>query len=142
MAKDYDLNPRFANWNNGYVDLFEEIREIRGLLNKSMFDFNNKNLFVHQLYSKIRGLFTTHKHYIIDSDRLSVSLNSIENILFTTTYFKNQNKTLDINKQIQIIQILRSNFELMCESFSLNGLTPKVEKTYKPDYKKAVGGIM
>lgn len=134
-----DYNAKYANWNKGYDDIFLEISEIREIQNKTLFDLNNKGLMLNKYYSRIRGLYTTLAHQVIDRALLQKQLDKIENVLFSDKYIKgiqDGSNTREID--LKIYRALRLYFQMMCESFSKNGLTMKVIKEQKDDPYTAV----
>lgn len=138
-SKEYDYNSKFANWNKGFDDIFDEIREIREIGNKVLFDYKNDNLLLNLYCSRIIGLFSTHSHYVLDRDKLALQLNKIENVLFSDKYLTSiKNNTNPTEQQIKITKALRLYFQLICESFSKNGLTMKIIKEQKDDPYQSV----
>lgn len=140
MAKqDYTYDPKFANWNKFYDDLFLEISVIREKGNKALLDFNNNGGYLLSYYSSIVNLFSTHKHYINNADKLENELHKIENILFGAKYLilvkKKQNSP---EQHKNIIRGLRKVFTEMCTDFSSNGISVRVEGTKKYNPGEAI----
>lgn len=134
-----DYNAKYANWNAGYEDLFAQIKEIRHIGNLALFDFKNNNLLLNQYYSRIAGLFSSHAHYVIQRELIKKQLIKIEDVLFSQKYKDSiTNQTNSTQQQIKILRDLRYFFQLMCESFSRNGLTMKIIKEPKDDPHNAV----
>lgn len=129
--ESYD--PKFANWNKWYDDLFEEQKTIRSIGVALLGDYNNNKYSLQLYYSKIVGLFSTHKHYINESDEMKKELESIEDFLFSEKYLKNKSHNPKSVRQSEIkaLKNLRNIFTKMCEDFSEKGLSVKVEMTNK-----------
>lgn len=123
-----DNEIKFANWNSGYEDMFKQIVEIRDIGNKLLFDVDNKGLLLNTYYSRISGLFITHGHYIVkDHDRIKSKLFNMEQVLFSNKYLTSvKNGTFNTDKNKKMMQDLKEFFQIICESFSKNGLTMKV----------------
>lgn len=132
MSANSSGETKYANWNKGYDDLFEEITEIRALGNKVLFDFKNTNLLLNQYYAKISGLFDTHGHYVVNEDEIEIKLSKIGDVLFSEKYLDRiKSGTNSLPQQIKITRDLKKMFKEMCKSFSKNGLTMKVIITKK-----------
>ncbi|MCK4500287.1 hypothetical protein KAU11_07305 [Candidatus Babeliales bacterium] len=118
---------KYANWNSGYEDIFNQIIEIREMGNLLLFDTQNENLLLNKYYSKISGLFITHGHYVIQQEGIKLQLDKIESILFSNKYLNSvKDKTNTRDQHLKILKDLKIFFQLICESFSKNGLTMKI----------------
>jgi len=136
---EYTYDPKFANWNKFYDDLFEEITYIRGQGHKALLDLNNSGGYLLNYYSRITNLFSTHKHYINNVDKIEKVLLKIEDVIFSDEYLKAVHKNNNSKKQhVKIIRGLRNSFADMCESFSDNGISVKVSGKKKKDKGKAI----
>jgi len=129
--ESYD--PKFANWNKWYDDLFQEQKDIRRIGVMLMGDYNNKQYSLQLYYSRIVGLFSTHKHYIDKSDDVNNELDKIEAFLFSEKYLaaKESNPKSVRQSELKILKQLRNVFTKMCEDFSSKGLSVKVDITNK-----------
>ena len=137
--KDNNAEIKYANWNDGYVDLFREIKEIRSMGNTLLFDIDNKELLLNTYYSRVNGLFLTHQHYVVNRDFIAKKLELIGTSIFKKEYLKKcKNGTLNYDKYVKTKTDLMGFFQQMCESFSRNGLTMKVIVT-KPKASDAKG---
>jgi len=137
--KDYTYDPKFANWNRFYDDLFQEIAEIRNVGNKALLDFNNQGGYLVNYYGRIVNLFSTHKHYINNEAEIEKQLNIIEDTLFSPKYVDAVLRKKNSGVQhIKIMRALRKAFTDMCESFSSNGISVKVSGKKKRDKGKAI----
>lgn len=140
MAKqDYTYDPKFANWNKFYDDLFQEIAEIRDIGHKTLLDFNNNEGYLLKYYSRIANLFSTHKHYINDDEEIQKELIKIEDVIFSAKYINAVSKGKNSPEQHKkITRGLRKAFTSMCSSFSANGISVKVSGKKNRDKGKAI----
>ena len=126
-------SPEFRKWDDWYNDLFREQREIRNIGTMLLLDLNNKEYSLQLYYSRIVNLFSTHKHYIEDTEILDKELNKMEDFLFSEKYLNSKaNNHNSVRKsELVILKQLRKIFTKMCEDFSKKGLSVKVEMTHK-----------
>jgi len=140
MAKtDYTYDPKFANWNRFYDDLFLEIAEIRKAGHSALLDIGNKNGQLLIYYSRVLNLFSTHKHFVTDEDTLESTLSNMGGTLFSPKYIKAQSDgKFDSVQHKKIYDALQGVFTSMCSSFSNNGISVKVSGKKKRDKGKAI----
>ena len=139
VKKDMSYDPKFANWNKFYDDLFLEISQIRELGHKALLDFNNNNGFLLSYYSRITNLYSSHRHYINKDEIMIKELLKIEDVIFSAKYLKAIEKKNNSKEQhVMIIRALRGLFANMCSSFSANGISVKVSGKKKRNPKEAI----
>lgn len=125
--KNNENEIKFANWNQGYEDIFAEIREIREKVELAMFDMKNKSGMLTVLYSRVKGLFLTHGHYVITQQEIQKKLDDIHTILFSDRYKYAVKENINSQEQHNImLSALEKIIQQICESFSKNGLTMKI----------------
>lgn len=139
VKQDMIFDPKFANWNKFYDDLFLEISAIRTLGHKSLMDIKNSNGFLLNYYSRITNLFSSHYHFINDNIKIQKELENIEDILFSSKYAQAvKNNSNSITQHVKITRGLRNIFSLMCKSFSDNGISVKVSGKVKYNPGQAI----
>ena len=127
QSSNSESDIKFANWNAGYEDIFSEIIAIRTMGNTLLFDTKNKGLLLNTYYARVSGLFLTHGHYVIEQEDIKRDLAKIESVLFSEKYMTSvTNGVNPVDQHFKIMNTLKKAFQLICESFSKNGLTMKV----------------
>lgn len=130
--KPYESSePKFANWNKWYDDLFQEQKEIRAVGVIVMSDLNNHKYSLQYYCSRVSNLFSTHKHYIETSEKVQKELDKIEEFLFSDAYIiaKGQNAKSVRTSELRTFKTLKGIFTTMCEDFSKQGLSVRVDVT-------------
>lgn len=112
----------FANWNNFYNDLFEEINAIRKIGNVCLFNAPEVKVY----YSRVYNLLVSVSFAVNDYQKKNKQLKVIGDELFKKDISK-----LNTNK---IYYMLSSYFSAICYDLSRAGLLPKVniKKKYNP----------
>lgn len=131
-----EYDPKYANWNPFYEDLFTQIREIRELSTKSFHDLR----IIPSYYSRVSSLFNTHGHYVLLKNKKEIEkiLIKIDNKLCDTKFIEKNKLNTQTQTWHQIRRELNTQFKIMCEDFAENGISVKVTKKNQKNPSKAL----
>lgn len=143
LKKNYEEDPRFANWNTGYNNIFEHIEKTHNVVFMTRISIKDKiitNSNLNTLHSAINTINNTYSNYIDKSDENIEQLNKLYEKLNDKKYLQLlEMKKYNLFKyQYLILTELEDIWRNINVSLSNKGITIKVVKTNNKDPGKAI----
>lgn len=143
LKKNYEEDPRFANWNNFYNSLFQELDitfNIIYICRTNLKDKNKTAINLELFHAKLISYSNIYADYIEENDNNLKKLNKLFDMMNNNEYtqaLNNKNKPL-FKYQYYILTQMEEIMRNITKSFSDKGISPKIIKTKHKDPSKAI----
>jgi hypothetical protein len=143
IKKNYEEDPRFANWNNFYNSLFKEMDITFNIIYICRTNLKDKTTTARNLevfHAKLVSYSNIYADYIENNDENVQKLNKLFEMMHNKEYIaglENKNKPL-FKYQYYILTQMEEMMRNITKSFSAKGITPKIIKTNHKDPSKAI----
>lgn len=130
-----DLDTKYANWNGWYNDLFEEIKIIRNIGGRMLLDPKS---YMHQYYSGLLNLYSTHSSYIKNRKEVYKALEDIKGKIYSKSFNTQIRMKVISSDVIKVMNTMITIFTHINRSFQEHGIVPKVTITKERNPGKAM----